>query len=37
MKDYGFMQLRTLEDFDGYTWEVFFMDVTKFPAEQPGA
>jgi predicted lactoylglutathione lyase len=37
MKDYGFMQLRTLEDFDGHTWEVFFMDVTKFPAEQPGA
>lgn len=32
MKDYGFMQQRTLEDFDGHTWEIFFMDITKFPA-----
>lgn len=31
MKDYGFMQQRTIEDFDGHTWEVFYMDVTKFP------
>jgi uncharacterized protein len=31
MKDYGFMQQRTLEDFDGHTWEVFYMDITKFP------
>ena len=31
MRDYGFMQQRTLEDPDGHTWEVFFMDVTKFP------
>ena len=30
MRDYGFMQQRTLEDFDGHTWEVFYMDVTKF-------
>ena len=35
MKDYGFMQQRTIEDFDGHTWEVFYMDVTKFPTEQP--
>lgn len=28
MKDYGFMQLRTVEDFDGHTWEVFFMDLS---------
>ena len=35
MKDYGFMQQRTIEDFDGHTWEVFYMDITKFPAEQP--
>jgi uncharacterized protein len=35
MKDYGFMQQRTIEDFDGHTWEIFFMDVTKFPAQQP--
>ena len=35
MKDYGFMQQRTIEDFDGYTWEVFYMDISKFPAQQP--
>jgi uncharacterized protein len=35
MKDYGFMQQRTIEDFDGHTWEIFYMDITKFPAEQP--
>ena len=34
MRDYGFMQQRTIEDFDGHTWEVFFMDMTKFPQEQ---
>ena len=34
MKDYGFMQQRTIEDFDGHTWEVFFMDMSKFPTEQ---
>lgn len=33
MKDYGFMQQRTLEDFDGHTWEIFYMDVSKFPVE----
>jgi hypothetical protein len=35
MKDYGFMQQRTIEDFDGHTWEIFYMDMTKFPTEQP--
>ena len=35
MRDYGFMQQRTIEDFDGHTWEVFYMDITKFPIEQP--
>ena len=35
MKDYGFMQQRTIEDFDGHTWEIFYMDITKFPREQP--
>jgi uncharacterized protein len=35
MKDYGFMQQRTIEDFDGHTWEIFYMDMSKFPAEQP--
>lgn len=34
MRDYGFMQQRTIEDFDGHTWEIFYMDVTKFPTEQ---
>ena len=33
MKDYGFMQQRTIEDFDGHTWELFFMDMTKLPTE----
>ncbi len=33
MRDYGFMQQRTIEDFDGHTWEVFFMDITKFQSE----
>ncbi len=33
MKDYGFMQQRTLEDFDGHTWEVFYMDISKFPKQ----
>ena len=35
MRDYGFMQQRTIEDFDGHTWEVFYMDMTKLPAQQP--
>lgn len=33
MKDYGFMQQRNIEDFDGHTWEIFFMDMTKFPQQ----
>ncbi len=33
MKDYGFMQQRTIEDFDGHTWEIFYMDMSKFPTE----
>ena len=37
MKDYGFMQQRTIEDFDGHTWEIFYMDITKFPTEQSNA
>ena len=31
MRDYGFMQQRTIEDFDGHTWEVFYMDPSKMP------
>lgn len=32
MRDFGFMQQRTIEDFDGHTWEIFYMDMSKFPA-----
>lgn len=32
MRDYGFMQQRTIEDPDGHTWEIFFMDMSKMPA-----
>ena len=35
MRDYGFMQQRTIEDFDGHTWEIFYMDMSKFPAPPP--
>ena len=37
MKDHGFMQQRTIEDFDGHTWEIFYMDMSKFPTNQPAA
>ncbi len=33
MRDYGFMQQRTIEDFDGHTWEIFYMEMSKFPTE----
>lgn len=33
MNDYGFMQLRKIEDYDGHTWEIFCMDMSKFPKE----
>ncbi len=33
MKDYGFMQQRTIEDFDGHTWEIFYIDMSKFPQQ----
>jgi predicted lactoylglutathione lyase len=32
-QDYGFMQKRNIEDFDGHTWEIFYMDISKFPTE----
>ncbi len=35
MRDYSFMQQRTLEDFDGHTWEVFYMDMSKLPQGEP--
>jgi uncharacterized protein len=36
VRDFGFMQQRTIEDFDGHSWEIFFMDMSKFPAETQG-
>lgn len=33
MRDYGFMQQRTIEDPDGHTWEIFYMDLSKLPTE----
>ena len=32
MLDHGFMQLRKVEDYDGHTWEIFYMDMSKFPS-----
>jgi uncharacterized protein len=32
-KDYGFMLQRSFEDLDGHLWEVFYMDMTKFPQQ----
>lgn len=32
LQDHGFMQLRTVEDFDGHTWEIFYMDMSQFPS-----
>lgn len=29
-KDYGFMKLRKIEDFDGHIWDVIFLDSEKF-------
>lgn len=34
MRDYGFMTQRTIEDLDGHTWEVFYMDMSKFPTQE---
>ena len=34
MTDYGFMQLRKIEDMDGHTWEIFFMDISKIPDQE---
>lgn len=33
MRDYSFMIQRTIEDFDGHTWEIFYMDMSKFPQQ----
>ena len=34
IRDYGFMQQRTIEDFDGHIWEIFYMDLSKIPTDQ---
>lgn len=36
-KDYGFMQQRSIEDLDGHNWEIFYMDMSKFPTEENGS
>jgi len=33
-REYEFMLQRTIEDFDGHTWEIFYMDISKFPTEE---
>lgn len=33
MRDYGFMEQRTIEDFDGHTWELAYMDMSQFPQQ----
>lgn len=33
LRDYGFMQQRTIEDFDGHTLEIFYMDMSKISSE----
>lgn len=33
LQNHGFMQLRTIEDFDGHTWELFYMDMSKMPQQ----
>ena len=30
MVDEGFMQVRTIEDYDGHTWAIIFLDMDKF-------
>lgn len=37
LRDLGFMQQRSVEDPDGHTWELFYMDLSKIPASEHGA
>ncbi|MFZ4261586.1 VOC family protein [Sphingobacterium sp. HJSM2_6] len=30
-QDYSFMKQRTIEDLDGHTWEIFYMDMEQVP------
>lgn len=34
MIDEGFMQVRTIEDFDGHTWGIIYLDLNKFPKQE---
>jgi hypothetical protein len=34
MRDYDFMGQHTIEDFDGHTWVIFYMDMSKFPTQE---
>ena len=34
MIDEGFMQIRRMEDFDGHTWDIIFLDMIKFRKRQ---
>lgn len=34
IQDHGFMQVRQIEDYDGHTWEMYYMDMSKIPAEE---
>jgi predicted lactoylglutathione lyase len=31
--NHGFIQLRKIEDFDGHTWDIIFLDMSKFKKE----
>lgn len=33
MIDEGFMHIRKIEDFDGHTWDIIYMDLSKFRKE----
>lgn len=32
-EDLGFMYTKAIEDLDGHTWELFYMDISKFPKQ----
>ncbi len=34
MIDEGFMQVRTIEDYDGHTWGIIYLDLNKFPKQE---
>lgn len=36
MIDEGFMQIRKIEDFDGHTWDIIYLDLNKFQKEESG-